>query len=134
MNWVKDSVLLAQELLSHSPPCSFCIFSTSIKWIVIFIDIAQIFSSDQNVTGLTCDEFHKPIDCAVVVNFGDDPKNITDNAASVNCSATSKVEYIGYNNLPGDVKVAYLHNNEGTYIIRDDIEKFQNDLVEDTRG
>ena len=41
------------RFMSYSPPFRFYILSNNIKWIVIFIDIAQVFPLDQKVTGLT---------------------------------------------------------------------------------
>ena len=51
-----------------------------------------------------------------------------------NHSATFKVEYLDYTKLPDDVKVAYLQKNDGKRIVKDDRKKFQNGLMEDTRG
>ena len=66
--------------------------------------------------------------------IADNTKNITDNVATANHSATSKVEYLDYTKLPDDVKVAYSPKNEGKCIVKDDIKKFQNKLTEDARG
>ena len=111
------------------------------KWIVIFIDIARIFPLDQSTIGLNWENSSNTIDRAVVVNTrnylratADNTRDIADNADTANHSATSKVEYIDYNNLPDDVKAAYLRKNNGTHINKDDIKKFQNDLTEDARG
>ena len=76
-----------------------------------------------------------------VVNTGnylrtiaDNTKDIADNTATASHSATSKVKYIDYNNLPDDLKAFLYNKNNGTCIIKDDIKKFQNNLTEDARG
>lgn len=61
-------------------------------------------------------------------------KNIVDNAAAVNHSATSKVEYLDYTQIPKDLKVGYLRKLEGEQIARSDIKQFKNEITEDARG
>ena len=105
------------------------------------VDIARLFPSVENITGLNLENFQTEIDRAAVVNTGNhlkaiatNTKNLAHNSVTANHSATSKVEYLDHTKLADDVKVAYLRKNDGVRIIKDDIKKFNNKLTEDKRG
>ena len=112
-------------------------YSNAHRWIIIF-DIARIFPLYQSVTGLNWEAFSPNVDHAAVVKTGshlqaiaDNIKNIEDNAAMANHSATFKVEYLDYTKLPDDVKVMYLRKNDGKCIVKDNIKTVQNKLTVD---
>ena len=103
------------------------------KWNVLF-DIVRMFPLHQSVIGYN-------IDYVAVVNTGillqaiaDNTKNIMDNAATENHSATFKVKYLDYTKLPDDVKVAYLRKNDCKHIVKNNIKIVQNKLTDDARG
>ena len=116
-------------------------YSDEQKWFIVLVDIAKLFPTDQNITGLNWEDFKTDIDRTAVVNtenhlkaIATNTKNLATNSATAAHSATSKVEYLDYTQLPDDVKEVYLRKVDGGRIIKDDIKKFLNEFTEDANG